>query len=93
MSYIRFDKNLQVPAIVTMTKVGCSVDVPDLNITIHGRDYLEALANAMLNVSAIYYYSHEHNLSMNLSKTYQEVEAMAFARNDGSFATYLGLTT
>lgn len=90
---IRLDKNLQVPAIVTMSGDKCDIHVPDLKITVHGQDYVEAMANAMLNVSAIYYYNHDRNIPIQLTKTYAEVEREACNRRNGSFATYLSLTT
>lgn len=93
MNIIRLDKDLQLPAVVTFIGDKCDIDVPDLGITIHGQDYVEAMAKAILNVSAIYYYNHERNIKMSLTKTYAEVEKMACARHDGSFATYVGLTT
>lgn len=87
---INTDTNIQIPVVVVPVKDKCDVLIPDLNVTIHGRDIVEALALSISYVSAIYYYNVERNYRLNLSTTYEQ--ALALCPNRKSFATYIGLT-
>lgn len=88
---VKWDSNLRVPAIIEADAKHCDIYIPDLEITIHGRDYISAVANAVTKCTAIYYYFVEHNLPFNLTKKYADVEMMALERGNGCFATYMQL--
>ena len=82
--------DIQIPGIVTNEKDNCSIYIPDFKITIHGSDFVEALANAVLSASAIYYYNLDRNLRLKLDTTYQDADAMCTKNNQ--FATFVTLT-
>lgn len=89
---ITVDKNLQVPIVVTTAKSGkCDIFIPDFQITVHGFDYVDAQANAILKASAIYYYNMERNIQCELKETYASSQAYCTKRN--SFVTFMQLTT
>lgn len=87
---ISLRNDIHIPVLVTSMHDACDVYVPDLNITVHGKDYVDALANAMLKASAIYYYNKERNLSFPLETTYEQVEKMCKGRKQ--FATFIELS-
>lgn len=87
---IEMNKDLQIPVVITHTDKYCDVFVPDLNITVHGRDYVDAIANAIYNASAIYYYSLERDLQITLDTTYEE--AMEKRKSKQDFVMYVCLT-
>ena len=87
---IRLNCDLQIPVVVTTGKDKCDIFVPDFDMTIHGRDFVEAMANTILKASSVYYYNLERNITFNLNTTYQEAEALCKGRN--SFATFATLT-
>lgn len=88
---LHIKQDLQIPVVVTQDKSGtCDIYVPDLEVTIHGKDYVDAVASAILKCSAIYYYNLERNLKFKFSTTYVQAEKMCKHKN--SFATYIGLT-
>ena len=89
---IRIDTNLQIPIVVTTDKSGaCDIFVPDFKMTIHGSDYVEAQAEAILKASAIYYYNLERNVKWELKETYDS--ATKHLKKKNSFVTFMGLTT
>ena len=89
---VHIDTELQIPIVVTKEKSGrCRIYVPDLKITIHGEDYIEAQAEAILKASAIYYYNAERNVHIPLEETYQS--SQRFVERKDSFVTFMGLTT
>ena len=87
-----WDSSVHVPVIVESSDNHCDIYIPDLEITIHGSDYISAIANAVLKCSAIYYYNLERNLPFNIKKSYAEVEELALKRGKGCFATYMCLS-
>ena len=87
---MNFRDDIQIPVVVTTDKSGCDIFVPDLSITIHGIDFVDAMSNAILKSSAIYYYNLDRNLRFKLITTYEQAEAMCKKRNQ--FATYVNLT-
>lgn len=84
-------KDLQVPVVISHNRNKCNVYIPDFNMTVHGIDYVDTLARAIASASAIYYYNSDRNLKMNLTTTFAQAEAMC--KSDGSFATFICLTT
>lgn len=87
----QFKKNIQVPVVVTTYKGGkCDIYIPDLNMTVHGIDYVDAQANAILKCSAIYYYNLERNVKFSFDTTYADAEKMCI--NDNQFATFVSIT-
>ena len=86
---MKINSDLQIPVVIYHDKERCDVYIPDFEITIHGRDYVDAISNAILKASAIYYYNLERNLRFELKTTYTMAERMCTKK--GSFATYIGL--
>lgn len=85
------DENLQIPVVVTQEKTGVTaMYIPDFNFTVHGSDYIEAHAHAVMYASAIYYYNVERNIKFNLTATYEDAERLIEKKN--SFATFICLT-
>lgn len=91
MKDLHLSGDLNIPVLVTKTRTECNIYIPDLEITIHGRDYVEAISNAILKASAIYYYNLDRNLKFEFSTTYADVDKMC--KHRGQFATYINLTT
>lgn len=87
---IQTSKDIQIPVIVTPAKDTCTAFVPDLNVTIHGRDVVESLALCINYAGAIYFYNLERNSKLNLSTTYEAAEKLC--KNRKSFVTYIGLS-
>ena len=87
---IKLNCDLQIPVVVTTNKTRCDIYVPDFNITIHGKDFVEAMASTILKASSIYYYNLERNIAFDLNTTYAEAEALCKGRN--TFATFATLT-
>ena len=83
-------KSIQIPVVITHDANHCDIFIPDLSMTIHGQDYVDAISNATLKASAIYYYNLERNLRFELTTTYADAEKLCDAK--GSFATYIALT-
>lgn len=85
-------REIQVPVIVKRLSSGCDVFIPDLQITIHGQDFVDAIANASMKASAVYFYNYERNTKLPFTKTYAEVDAMS-RRHKNWFTTYIALTS
>lgn len=77
----------QFPVVVTTGDNKFEMYIPDLHVTIEGSDYVELYARASVCASAIVYYHREHNFSMNIKTTYEEITAMCKSKNQ--FPTYL----
>lgn len=84
------NNELHVVCIITQTKQSCDVYVPDFKITAHGIDFVEALANAILSTSAIYFYNRDKNVTIKLKTSFEDAEKMC--ENKNQFATVLTLT-
>ena len=84
-------KDIQLPVVITHDSTHCDIYIPDLDITVHGRDYVDAISNAIMKASAIYYYNLERNVTFELKTTYNDVECIC-KKMHGSFATYIALT-
>ena len=89
---VTWDKETRVPVIIQTGKGSVDITIPDLEMTVHGTDYLSAIALAVLRSSAVYYYNLEHNLPTTLNHSYAEVERMALKKGKGAFATLLRLS-
>ena len=89
---VTWDHTIRIPVIVKAKKKGYDVFVPDLNMTVHGNDFISATANAVLKCTAIYYYNLQHNLPFSLDIPYVEVEKMALKEGKGCFATLVSLS-
>lgn len=83
------DYDLQIPVIITKKDKKCDLFIPDLDITVHGHDYVDTLANSILKASAIYFYNLERNLKFELTTTF--VEASEMCDDKDSFVTYITL--
>ena len=86
---MKISSELQIPVIIDHDRMHCDVYIPDFDITVHGKDYVDAISNAILKASAIYYYNLERNLRFDLKTTYAMAEKMCKTKT--SFATYIGL--
>ena len=53
MTELHVNSDLLIPVLVTKSKKHCDIYIPDLDITIHGSDYVDAISNAILKASAI----------------------------------------
>lgn len=82
-------RDIQVPVVVTTPGNRCDIYVPDLEMTIHGSDYVEAFANATLKASAVYFYNLERNLKFDLKTKFTQASNLADKVN--GFATYIKL--
>lgn len=82
-------EDLRIPVIVKATGKNCDVFIPDLSMTIHGSDFVEAMANASLKASAIYFYNFEKNIEFKLSTEYDQAVSMCTEPNQ--FVTYICL--
>ena len=91
MTELHVNSDLLIPVLVTKSKKHCDIYIPDLDITIHGSDYVDAISNAILKASAIYYYNLDRNLRFEFKYTYADVERLCKSR--GQFATFINLTT
>jgi hypothetical protein len=84
-------RDIQIPVIITHDKKHCDIYIPDMDITVHGHDYVDTLSNAIMKASAIYYYNLERDLKLVLNTTYAQAEKLCATRK-GSFTSYIGLT-
>lgn len=89
-SIVRSD--IQVPVIITRGRKGCDIYIPDFNMTVHGVDYVDTIAAAIMCCSAVYYYNLERNVHWQLNTQYAQAEALARKKKHGSFATLICLT-
>lgn len=90
---LKLRKDIHVPVLCTLNKdMSCDIVVPDLQITVHGKDYIEALSNAMFYVSSIYYYNKERYHDIAFSYLYSEVEDMCSKYSQNTIATVINLT-
>ena len=49
-------KEIQIPVIIKRDNKSCDVYIPDLDMTIHGDDFVSAIANASMKASAVYFW-------------------------------------
>lgn len=86
----RINEELQLPVIVQNKKKGnVDIYIPDLEITVHGKDLVSAMAEAILKSSAIYYYNIERNVRFEFKTTFSQCERLCAGKD---FATFIGLT-
>ena len=87
---VEVTSDLQVPVRVTQMpeKKRCDVYIPDLNMTIHGTTYTNAMAEAVLKMTAYYYYCKDRNHELTFSNTYESVADMC---DDTDFVTFIGI--
>ena len=83
------DNEIQIPVIMTPTKSGYTMYVPDLKYEVHGADLVETMALGIMYTSAVYFYNLERNYHFKLTTTYEEAERMCKKRK--SFVTYIGI--
>ena len=50
---IKLNCDLQIPVVVTKNKTRCDIYVPDFNMTVHGKYFVEAMASTILKASSI----------------------------------------
>ena len=89
---VTWDHNIRIPVVVKTKKNGYDIYIPDLDMTVHGHDFISATANAVLKCTAIYYYNLQHNLPFTLSTSYTEVDKLALKEGKGCFATLISLS-
>lgn len=89
---VSWDNNLRIPVIVRTLKERYEITVPDLEMTVWGRDFISATANAVLKCTATYYYNLQHNLPFPEMTPYAKVEEQALKEGKGCFATLLSLS-
>lgn len=89
---VTWDNNIRIPIVVQAHKSHYDIYVPDLDMTIHGTDFISATANAVLKCTAIYYYNLQHNLPFTLSVSYSEADKIALKKGKGCFATLISLS-
>lgn len=85
-------KEIQIPIIIKPGKTQCDIYIPDLDMTVHGTDYVDAIANASMKASAVYFYNLERNIALEFKHTYASVEELA-KKNKRWFATYIALVS
>ncbi len=85
----RVPRDVQIPVVITHDSRKCDVYIPDLNMTVHGDDYVDAIANAILKASAVYFYNLERNVKFELNTTFGQASSMC--RDSSQFATYIAL--
>ena len=79
-----------VPIAVKLKKdTTCDIYIPDFHVTVHGQDYIAAMANAACLVNAVCYFNEEHNITTPLNTTYEEMQEMC--ANDDRFPSYIRL--
>ena len=83
-------KDIQIPVVIQRDNRHCDIYIPDLDMTVHGRDYVDTISKAIMTASAVYYYNLERNLQIKFKTPYAEVEKMCL-KHHGSFASYIGL--
>ncbi|MCM1218624.1 MAG: hypothetical protein NC548_29395 [Lachnospiraceae bacterium] len=89
---VKIDNDLQIPVVVSQAKSGkCDIYIPDMKITIHGEDFLEAWAEGVQKASAIYYYNVERNVKLVLKETYDSCHK--YLGRGNCFVTFMPLTT
>lgn len=89
---VTWDHSIRIPVVVKTKKSGYDIYIPDLDMTVHGHDFISATANAVLKCTAIYYYNLQHNLPFNLSTSYTEADKLALNEGKGCFATLISLS-
>lgn len=91
---LRARDDIQIPVVVNPMKNGhADIFIPDLDLTIHGVDFVDGLAKASMRGSAIYYYNIERNIPIELTTTYEEASAICAERFDkDAFVTYVCFT-
>ena len=85
-------KDIHIPVVVVKTKGTCEVHIPDLDLVVKGYDYIAAIANAIFYVSSIYYYNLDQNVTLQFTKTFNEVEDSLKSYPKNAFATFINLT-
>ena len=86
-------KDIHIPVVVVKKKRGsCEVHVPDLGLTVTGYDYISAISNAIFYVSSIYYYNLDHNMELQFTRTYADVEKTLSKYPKNAFVTFLNIT-
>lgn len=66
--------HLSVPSVVFKPRHGkCSVRIPDMNVTVEGNSIVEAIANALVLVTAVVCYREDRNIPMKLSTSYDDL--------------------
>ena len=83
--------DIQVPVMVDFNdeEGKCDITIPDMNMTIHGTSYTAAVADAVLKMSAYYYYCADRNIKLTFTHTYESVAAMCDDATE--FVTFLGI--
>lgn len=85
------DEQVQVPVIITHKRKSCDIYIPDFEITVHGKDYVDTLASAIMTTSAVYYYNLERNLKMSLTTRFEDAEKLC--THASSFVSFIGLVS
>lgn len=79
-----------VPVTVKLNKdTSCDIFIPDFHVTVHGHDYIDAMANAACLVNAVVYFNEEHNITTPLDTSYDDVQRLC--ENDDRFPSYIRL--
>ena len=80
-----------VPVVVTPQRDG-SVDlyIPDMEVTIHGKNYVDVYAKTVMVMTSYSYFCVERNIDFSFKADYSEVEAaLTKKRRNKSFATFI----
>lgn len=82
--------DLQIPVRVKQIpdKEKCDIYIPDLNMTVHGTTYTNAMAEAVLKTTAYYYYCKDRNHKLKFENTYETVAATC---SGTSFVTFISI--
>ena len=83
---------IAIPCVVCTHKSGeVEVDIPDLSMSIKASSITEAIAESILNVTAIYVYRKDHNMPIEVVHTYEELAKSSIKMKDPHFVHMLTL--
>lgn len=87
------NNKIRVPIVVKQLKPKkLTAYIPDFDVTVHGEDYVEIVANASVVASAIYVFYRERNLDCHLRTSLTDADNLAM-KDKKSFATTIALLT
>lgn len=86
-------EQIKLPCIVAIDdnaregEVGCTIQIPDLSISVEGSNFVEAMAIAVETATGMFYYYREHNVPFPQKTTWEEVDKEC--RKSDKFPTHV----
>ncbi len=80
----------QFPTIIRVSRDACSVEVPDLNITVTGDNYTQAIGRAIEAITAVCVYRKERNIAIRIKETFESCAEKTIKEKGKHFVYMLG---